>query len=96
MPKGYWIVRVDVTNPDGYAPYAQAAAPAVAKFGGRYLARGGKHEALQGTARSRNVIVEFPSYQAAVDCWNSPEYQAAKKFRDGNCEAEWVAVEGLE
>jgi uncharacterized protein (DUF1330 family) len=96
MPKGYWIARVDVTNPDAYAPYAAAAGPAVAKFGGRYLARGGKSESLQGAARARNVILEFPTYQAAIDAWNSPEYQAAKKHRDGNCDAEFVVVEGVE
>lgn len=96
MPKGYWIARVDVTNAEGYAPYAAAAGPAVAKFGGRYLARGGRSESLQGPARSRNVIVEFPSYQAALEAWNSPEYQDAKRQREGHCEAEFVVVEGFE
>jgi len=96
MPKAYWIARVDVSNPEGYAPYAAGAAPAVAKFGGRYLARGGRSESLQGPARGRNVIVEFPDYEAALAAWNSPEYQAAKTFRDGNCEAEFVVVEGFE
>jgi uncharacterized protein (DUF1330 family) len=96
MAKAYWIARVDITNAEGYGPYAAAAGPAVAKFGGRYLARGGKSESLEGEARQRNVIVEFPSYEDAVAAWNSPEYQAAKKFRDGNCNAEFVVVESFE
>jgi len=95
MPKGYWIARVDVGNAEAYAPYAAAAAPAIAKFGGKYLARGGRSESLQGPARARNVIVEFASYDDAVAAWNSPDYQAAKKHRDGNCDAEFVVVEGL-
>jgi len=95
MPKGYWIARVDVTSAEAYAPYAAAAGPAITKFGGTYLARGGRSEALQGPARARNVIVEFPSYDDAVAAWNSPDYQAAKQHRDGNCDAEFVVVEGL-
>jgi uncharacterized protein (DUF1330 family) len=96
MAKGYWIARITVTNPEGYAVYAGKSGPAVTKYGGRYLARGGKHTAVQGEARDRNVIVEFPTFEAALAAWNSPEYQEAKSHRDGNCEAEFVVVEGFE
>lgn len=96
MPKGYWIARIDVTNPEPFKNYAAGASEAVKKHGGRYLARGGAYQALEGEARARNVVIEFPSMQDAVDCWNSPEYQAAKKHRDGNCEAQFVVVEGIE
>ncbi|MGQ4274461.1 DUF1330 domain-containing protein [Terrihabitans sp. B22-R8] len=96
MAKGYWIGRVSVSDAEGYKQYAAQGPAVVAKFGGKYLARGGTFEAVQGEARDRNVIIEFPSFQAALDCWNSPEYQAAKAHRDGRCEAEFVVVEGLE
>ena len=96
MPKGYWIAQLDVSNPDPFKDYAAGATDAVKKHGGRYLARGGKVEVLEGPARARNVVIEFPSFQAAVDCWNSPEYQAAKKHRDGNCVAQFLVVEGME
>ena len=96
MPKAYWIARLDVTNPEPFKDYAAGASAAVAKHGGRYLARGGAHQALEGEARARNVVIEFPSMQAALDCWNSPEYQAAKAHRDGNCVAQFVVVEGIE
>jgi uncharacterized protein (DUF1330 family) len=96
MVKGYWVARVTVTNLDEFKKYAVGASEAVAAFDGRYLARGGVFEAVQGEARDRNVIVEFPSYEAALACWNSPQYQAAKALRDGNCEAEFVVVAGVE
>jgi uncharacterized protein (DUF1330 family) len=96
MTKGYWIARVTVTDLDAFKGYAAAASESVAAFDGRYLARGGVFEAVQGPARDRNVIVEFPSYEAALACWNSPQYQAAKALRDGHCEAEFVVVAGVE
>ena len=65
MPKGYWIGRVDVENDEGYKPYAAANAAIFKKFGGRYVIRGGKYECAEGTARSRNVVVEFPDFAAA-------------------------------
>jgi uncharacterized protein (DUF1330 family) len=96
MAKSYWIARVSVSNPEAFKAYAEKAPIAITKFGGRYLARGGAHQALEGEARERNVVVEFPNFQAAVDCWNSPEYRDAKSHRDGHCQAEFVVVEGLE
>ncbi len=96
MPKGYWVAHLTVTNPEPFKDYAAGASEAVKKYGGKYLARGGAYHALQGEAAPRNVIIEFPSTQAAIDCWNSPEYQAAKKHRDGHCEAQFLVVEGVE
>jgi uncharacterized protein (DUF1330 family) len=68
MPKGYWIVRVDVTNDEGYKPYAAANPAIFKKFGGRFLTRAGKFEAPEGTSRSRNIVIEFPDYATAVAC----------------------------
>ena len=73
MPKGYWIGRVDVHDLETYKNYIAANAAPLAEFGGRFLIRGGPFEAVEGQARSRNIVIEFPSYQAAKDCYNSPE-----------------------
>jgi uncharacterized protein (DUF1330 family) len=94
MPKGYVIARVTVTNPEAYAEYAKGATEAIKKYGGRPLVRGGAHEALEGEARPRNVVIEFDSVEQARTYYHSPEYQAAKAKREGACEAEFVLVEG--
>ena len=96
MAKGYWIGRVDVSNDEGYKPYAAANPPIFKKYGGRYVVRGGKFESKEGTARSRNVVIEFPSYQAALDCYNSPEYQANIKVRQPHSAADLVIIEGFD
>jgi uncharacterized protein (DUF1330 family) len=96
MPKGYIIVRVDVKDPEAYARYAAATADAVKKYGARPLVRGGKHEALEGTARTRNVVMEFDSYDQARAYYHSPEYQAARQHRIGAAEGEFVLVEGFD
>jgi len=95
MSKGYWIARVDVNMPDDYHKYADAAKPAFERFGARFLARGGKSHAIEGPGRARNVVLEFPSFQHAVDCYNSPEYQQAVKIRQQIADGEIVIVEGL-
>ncbi len=71
-------------------------AEAFRKFGARFLARGGRFEVPEGKTRSRNVVIEFPSYQAAVDCWHSPEYQRALALRRDLATADLVVVEGYE
>ena len=94
MPKGYVISRVDITDPEAYARYAAAATKAIADHGGRALARGGRCEALEGTARARNVVLEFESYEAARRYFHSEQYQAARALRQAACEIEMVLVEG--
>jgi len=96
MPKGYWIARVDVQDPEQYKAYVAANAQPLSKYGARFIVRGGPFEAVEGASRSRNVVIEFPSYQAAVDCWNSPEYQAAVKLRRPVSAGEVVIIEGYE
>ncbi|KWT83532.1 MULTISPECIES: DUF1330 domain-containing protein [unclassified Variovorax] len=81
MSKGYWIARVDVADPEKYKAYIAANAEPFRKFGARFLVRAGDFENPEGTSRSRNVVIEFPSYQDALDCWKSPEYQAAIALR---------------
>ena len=96
MPKAYWIGRVDVSNPDGYKAYVAANAEPFRKYGAKFLIRGGKFENPEGTSRSRNVVIEFPSYQAALDCYNSPEYQANIKLRKAHAEADIIVIDGYD
>jgi uncharacterized protein (DUF1330 family) len=96
MPKGLWIGRVDVHDPDNYKNYVAANGKAFAKFGGRFLVRGGAFESVIGKARSRNVVIEFPSYQAALDCWASEEYQAARALQKGGAEMDLIIIEAYE
>ena len=95
MAKGYWIARVDVRDPERYKDYVAAAKPAFEKYGANFLARGGEFVELEGTARARNVVIEFPSLQAARDCYYSPEYQIAAKIRQEVADAEMVLVDGI-
>ncbi|CUX39939.1 DUF1330 domain-containing protein [Rhizobium oryzihabitans] len=95
MAKGYWIARVDVRDSERYKDYVTTAKPAFERFGANFLARGGALTELEGKARGRNVIIEFPSVQHAIDCYNSPEYQAAAKIRQEVADAEMMIVEGI-
>lgn len=94
MAKGYWIARVDVRDPERYKDYVATAKPAFDKFGAKFLARGGETHPVEGKSRARNVIIEFPSVVAALDCYNAPEYQAAKAIRVTVADGEIVIVEG--
>lgn len=94
MPKAYWIAHVDVRDPERYKDYVATAAPAFEKYGARFLARGGPYVALEGRNRARNVVIEFPSLQHAQDCYNSPEYRAARAIRQEVADAELILVEG--
>lgn len=96
MPKGYWIARVDVHDPEGYKAYLAANAAAFRKYGAKFLVRAGKQHNPEGGHRARNVVLEFPSYQAAYDCWYSPEYQAAIKHRTPFSEGDFLIIEGYE
>ena len=95
MANGYWIGRVDVQNPEAYKAYVAANGPVFAKYGARFLVRGGEFKPVEGEARARNVVIEFPSLAAAHDCYHSPEYQAAKAIREQYADAEMVLVEGF-
>ena len=96
MPKGYWIARVDVSDPEAYKQYVAANAVAFAKFGGRFLVRGGRFEAVDGASRQRNVVIEFPTYEAALACWDPPEYREAYKLRANASVGDTVVAEGYD
>jgi uncharacterized protein (DUF1330 family) len=96
MAKGYWIARVDVTDPDGYQAYVKANAAAFQKYGARFIVRGGRFESPEGTPRARNIVLEFADYATALACYQSPEYQAAKALRDGRSVADLLVIEGYD
>jgi uncharacterized protein (DUF1330 family) len=96
MPKGYWIGRVDVSDPEAYKAYVAANAEPLRKYGARFLVRGGSFEAKEGTSRSRNVVLEFPNYEAALACYQSPEYQRAIALRTSCSVADVIVIEGYE
>ena len=94
MAKGYWIGRVDVSDEDGYKPYVLANAPIFQKFGAKPVVRGGRFECMEGEARKRNVVIEFPDYATAMACYRSPEYQANMKIRQANAVTDMIIIEG--
>lgn len=94
MAKGYWVAFADVHDPEGYEAYREANAAAFAKYGARFLVRGGRFEAPEGKPRSRIVVIEFPSYEAALACYHSPEYRAAMALRQGKSTMDLAIVEG--
>ena len=96
MPKVYWIGRVDVRDAEAYKEYVAIGRPAYERNGAKFLARGGKIEVLEGQARARNVVVDFPSMEAALACYNSPEYTEARKIRQSISDGEFIVVEGIE
>ncbi|OEC37396.1 Uncharacterized conserved protein, DUF1330 family [Pseudomonas cuatrocienegasensis] len=94
--KGYWIAQVDVTNPEQYGEYTARAPAVFAQYGGRLLARGGRAQALEGRSTpQRSVVIEFASYEQALACYHSPEYQHAAQHRQGAAIVEVIVVEGL-
>lgn len=96
MAKGYWIAHVEVRDAEAYKDYVAAAKPAFEKYGATFLARGGAFETLEGQGRARNVVIEFPSLQAAHDCYHSPEYSIARAIRQKVADAQMVLVEGVD
>jgi uncharacterized protein (DUF1330 family) len=95
--KAYLIVQVDVTDAARYQEYGKHSPAIVARFGGRYLARAGRTVTLEGApAKARVVVIEFPTLSSAQAFYDSPEYLAARKLREGAGEAQFIVVEGVE
>lgn len=95
MP-AYIVVQVDVKDPVRYADYRTMVPPTLAKYGGRFIVRGGKTETLEGDwAPKRFVVVEFPSVEQAKAWWASPEYADAKALRQATSETQMIVVEGV-
>ncbi|MGY0216472.1 DUF1330 domain-containing protein [Endozoicomonadaceae bacterium StTr2] len=96
--QGYWIAFVDIHDAQGYQHYLNAAPQVLARYGARILARGSENiTPLEGfdSQPDRMVVLEFDSYQKALDCYHSDEYQAACKLRQGAATARVAIMEGL-
>jgi uncharacterized protein (DUF1330 family) len=96
MAKGYWIVRVDIDDPEQYKKYIAANAAPFNKYGAKFLVRGGQYETVEGGSRSRNAVIEFKDYETALACYKSADYQAAIKLRAPVSTADIVIVEGYD
>ena len=96
MAKGYWIARVDVQDAEAYKKYVAANAEPFAEFGARFLVRAGSFQSVEGPLRARNVVIEFPSYDAALACYRSPAYQKAIGFRKDASDGDLIIIEGYD
>tara|TARA_Y100000389_G_scaffold7306_1_gene7075 strand:- start:131 stop:427 length:297 start_codon:yes stop_codon:yes gene_type:complete len=94
--KAYWIARVNVNDKEAYKEYAKRVGPALKKYNGKFLVKGGKFSILEGKNEyERNVVIEFPSIEIAKEFYSSKEYQEAKSFRDGKADFNSIVVEGF-
>jgi len=97
MPKAYWVTTYrSISDPEKLAAYAKLAPPAIAPFGGRYLARGTAAAAYEAGVKERIVISEFPSVEQAIAAHDSPAYQAALQALGNGAVRDLRIVEGLE
>lgn len=96
MAKGYWIAHVQVNDPELYKEYVRLNGIAFAKYGAKFLVRGGGDNVSTpaGALKPRHVVIEFESLEKAKACYASPEYQEAVKVRDRASVADLVIVEG--
>ncbi|MCO5073557.1 MAG: DUF1330 domain-containing protein [Rhizobiaceae bacterium] len=93
--RGYWMAMVDVADAEAYSKYMAANKAPLEKYGAKFIVRGGRGEVLEGPQASRLVVIEFDSYQTALDCFHSPEYQAALLLRKVCSVAHVAIVEGV-
>ncbi|WP_428773939.1 DUF1330 domain-containing protein [Vibrio sp.] len=93
--KGYWLAHVTVHDTKQYSKYTDLAPQAFEAFNGKFLARGGRCQQLEGDDRQRHVVIEFASFDDALACYHSEAYQQAATERKGVATAEIVLVEGV-
>lgn len=96
MAKGYWVAHVDVDDMEAYKNYIAANAAPFAEYGAKFLVRGGERTDVEGQARARTVVIEFPSYEQALACYESEGYQAAKALRDPVSVGDLVIIQGYD
>ena len=93
----YVLVDVDVNDPERYETYKPLAHAAITRYGGRYLARGGETAILEGDwTPGRVVVLEFPTHEAAVACYRSPEYQDAVQYLKKGCDVDLIIIAGYD
>ncbi len=93
--KGYWVCIFEkINNSEKLKEYAAKAKPAVEKFSGKYLVRGGKNRTNDGINSPRTVVIEFSDYNTAIECYDSKEYQEAHNILNGHVVRHHQTVEG--
>lgn len=96
MANGYWIANSDWKDMSAMPAYRDANSAVMARYGARFIARGGAVSIVEGDGYSRFTAVEFPSYEAALACYHDPEYQIAAKIRHAASEGTMLIVEGFD
>ena len=93
--KAYWVcIYEKIDNSEKLKEYALKAKPAVEKFSGKFLVRGGKNKTTDGIKSLRTVVAEFPNYDTALECYNSKEYQEAHEILKGHAKRHHQTIEG--
>ncbi len=96
MPAGYVIAQLKVTNSENYKKYVEKVTPLVKKFDGEFLVRNGEYKIFDGeTQFPRIVMLKFPSYERALQWYNSEEYEPIKKIRLDNSEGTNIIIKGV-
>jgi uncharacterized protein (DUF1330 family) len=95
MPKGYIMGHVTIRDPEAYKAYSARNDEIFPRHGGKFLARGGESDVLEGECFTRHVIVEFPSFAAARAAYDDPDYQENMKIRQANSDGTIIVVEGI-
>lgn len=96
MPKGYIIGQITVTDPEAYKEYVIKDTPILERLGAKFVVRGGQQQVTEGEAGQRTVVIEFPSYEAALAVYNDPDYQEVAKIRHRTAVSTIIVVEGHE
>ena len=92
---GYLIGTIDIKNPEAYKEYLAKVTDIVEKFGGEYLVRAGEYTVMEGKwDYSRNVVIKFPSYEKALEWYNSEEYKPVRQIRLDNSVGNFIIVKG--
>ncbi len=94
MPKGYIIGHITVQDPEAYKEYVRRDTPILERLGGRFIIRGGSAEVMEGESLQRHVVIEFPSYEAALAAYNDPDYQEVAEIRRATADSVIIVVEG--
>jgi uncharacterized protein (DUF1330 family) len=95
MAKGYIVGHITVRDPEAYKEYVERDTPILKAMGGEFVIRGGQSEVLEGEAFERHVVIEFPSYEAALRAYHDPEYQEVAEIRRKNADSTIIVVEGV-
>ena len=95
MPAGYVIAQLKITNPENYKEYVEKVKPTAEKYGGEYIVRGGENTVVEGSWQyPRTVVIKFPTYEKALEWYNSEEYKPIKQIRLDNAESNGMIIKG--